>query len=99
MPTLNVGISRKQATPSKEVMEKSAAPVPMTGVGVAAEQNMRLSSSSSEFYKLYSPMADRMAEAARQSTNGACWTSVVCICSPGDQYLWESDWSLRQLLK
>jgi hypothetical protein len=31
-----------------------------------------LSSSSSEFYKLYSPMADRMAEAARLSSNGAC---------------------------
>ena len=68
----------KDLPPLREVVEKAAAPLPASGIGVAAEQNMRLSSSSSEFYKLYSPMADRMAEAARQSTNGACWTSVVC---------------------
>ena len=82
-------------TPSKEVVEKAPPPVPGSGAGVAAEQNMRLSSSSSEFYKLYSPMADRMAEAARQSTNGACWTSVVYNC----QHFWESDRPLRQPLK
>lgn len=35
------------------------------------------SSSSSEFMKLYSPMADRLAEAARSSHNGVTFCNSV----------------------
>jgi len=56
-------------TSLREVAENVAAPA--NGAGPATEPNLRLSSSSSEFYKLYSPMADRMAEATRLSSNGA----------------------------
>ena len=40
-------------------------------MGLVAEAALHNSSSSSEFMKLYSPMADKMAETARRSSNGA----------------------------